>query len=131
MCDVYAFMGSIFGCASIWSMTMVAFDRYNVIVKGLSGKPLTMCGAVLRILAIWVNGFLWAAAPMFGWNRYVPEGNMTACGTDYINHDRLSRSYIMAYSFFVYTVPLGLIIYSYYYIVQVNHASYIINSYIF
>ena len=34
MCEIYALFGSIFGCASIWSMTMIAFDRYNVIVKG-------------------------------------------------------------------------------------------------
>lgn len=119
MCDIYAMTGSLFGCASIWSMTMIAFDRYNVIVKGLSAKPLTAWGAVLRILAIWLNGCLWSLAPIFGWNRYVPEGNMTACGTDYLTRDRKSRSYIMAYSFFVYTTPLMLIIYSYYYIVKV------------
>lgn len=120
MCDIYAMTGSLFGCVSIWSMTMIAFDRYNVIVKGLNGKPLTTGGAVLRILAIWLNGCLWSLAPIFGWNRYVPEGNMTGCGTDYLTRDRLSRSYIMAYSFFVYTVPLSLIIYSYYFIVKVS-----------
>lgn len=119
MCDVYAMMGSLFGCASIWSMTMIAFDRYNVIVKGLSAKPLTAWGAVLRISAIWLNGCLWSIMPILGWNRYVPEGNMTACGTDYLTRDRKSRSYIMAYSFFVYTTPLMLIIYSYYHIVKV------------
>lgn len=36
MCEIYAMLGSLFGCASIWTMTMIAFDRYNVIVKGLS-----------------------------------------------------------------------------------------------
>jgi len=25
--------GSLFGCTSIWTMTMIALDRYNVIVK--------------------------------------------------------------------------------------------------
>lgn len=120
MCDIYAMTGSLFGCVSIWSMTLIAFDRYNVIVKGLSGKPLTAGGAVLRLLVIWANGLVWAIFPMIGWNRYVPEGNMTGCGTDYLSRDRKSRSYIMAYSFFVYTVPLSMIIYSYYYIVQVG-----------
>uniref|UniRef100_A0A182J7D3 G-protein coupled receptors family 1 profile domain-containing protein n=1 Tax=Anopheles atroparvus TaxID=41427 RepID=A0A182J7D3_ANOAO len=41
MCEVYGMFGSLSGCVSIWSMTMIAFDRYNVIVKGLSAKPLT------------------------------------------------------------------------------------------
>lgn len=44
---------------------------------------------------------------------------MTACGTDYFTKDWLSRSYIIAYSFFVYFLPLFVIIYSYWFIVQV------------
>lgn len=50
--------------------------------------------------------------------RYVPEGNMTACGTDYLNKDMFSRSYILVYSIFVYFLPLFLIIYSYFFIIQ-------------
>lgn len=52
--------------------------------------------------------------------RYVPEGNMTACGTDYLTKDNLSRSYILVYAFFVYFAPLFTIIYSYFFIVQVR-----------
>lgn len=33
MCDIYAMVGSLCGSASIWSMTAIALDRYNVIVK--------------------------------------------------------------------------------------------------
>ncbi|KAJ8670620.1 hypothetical protein QAD02_001879 [Eretmocerus hayati] len=117
-CEIYALCGSIFGCASIWSLCMIAFDRYNVIVKGLSAKPLTTGGAILRILFIWVFCSIWTFAPMFGWNRYVPEGNLTACGTDYLSKDWLSRSYIVTYSMFVWLLPLLMIIYSYFFIIK-------------
>ncbi|XP_033343970.1 rhodopsin, long-wavelength [Bombus vosnesenskii] len=117
-CQIYAMLGSLFGCGSIWTMTMIAFDRYNVIVKGLSGKPLTINGALLRILGIWLFSLIWTIAPMFGWNRYVPEGNMTACGTDYFSKDIVSVSYILLYSIWVYFFPLFLIIWSYWYIIQ-------------
>lgn len=43
---------------------------------------------------------------------------MTACGTDYLNKDMFSRSYILIYSIFVYFLPLFLIIYSYFFIIQ-------------
>lgn len=43
---------------------------------------------------------------------------MTACGTDYLNKDILSRSYILVYSIFCYFLPLFLIIYSYFFIIQ-------------
>ncbi|GFG37536.1 hypothetical protein Cfor_09588 [Coptotermes formosanus] len=118
MCELYGMAGSLCGCASIWTMTMIALDRYNVIVKGLSAKPMTNKGAMLRILGIWVFSIMWTIAPLFGWNRYVPEGNMTACGTDYLNKDWLSRSYIVVYSVWVYFLPLFIIIYSYWFIVK-------------
>ena len=117
-CELYAAAGSLFGCVSIWTMTMIAFDRYNVIVKGLSAKPMTNNGALIKIATIWVLAAVWTAAPFFGWNRYVPEGNMTACGTDYLSKDWGSRSYILIYALFVYWTPLLLIIYSYFFILQ-------------
>lgn len=45
---------------------------------------------------------------------------MTACGTDYLTQDWVSKSYILVYSFFVYYTPLFTIIYSYYFIVSVS-----------
>ena len=118
-CELYGMLGSLWGNASIWSMTMIAFERYNVIVKGLMAKPLTNGGAILRIFFIWLQALVWTLLPFFGWNRYVPEGNMTACGTDYLTDDWFSKSYILVYSAFVYFLPLFLIIYSYYFILKV------------
>jgi r-opsin len=44
MCDLYGMCGSLFGCASIWTMTMIALDRYNVIVKVMSvGPTISLC----------------------------------------------------------------------------------------
>jgi r-opsin len=117
-CEIYAGLGSLYGCVSIWTMTMIAFDRYNVIVKGLAGKPLTNSGAMARIAGVWAFSLAWTVAPLFGWNRYVPEGNMTACGTDYLSQDNLSRSYLVAYGIFVYFLPLFTIVYSYFFILQ-------------
>lgn len=97
---------------------MIAFERYVVIVKGLSAKPMTFTKATLEILFVWVQALIWTLAPFFGWNRYVPEGNLTACGTDYLSQDWSSRSYLLAYGFFVYFLPLFLIIYSYYHILS-------------
>ena len=118
MCQLYGMAGSLFGCVSIWTMTMIAFDRYNVIVKGLSAKPMSNGNAILRILFVWFISAVWTVAPLFGWNRYVPEGNMTACGTDYLTKDWLSRSYVLVYGIWVYILPLLLIIYSYYFILK-------------
>jgi len=116
MCEIYGMLGSLFGCASIWTMVMIALDRYTVIVKGLSAKPLNTSGAMCRILFVWMFSAMWTVIPLFGWNRYVPEGNYTACGLDYLNQDWDSKSYILVYGFFVYFVPLSTIIYAYFFL---------------
>nr|BAQ54746.1 opsin, long-wavelength sensitive type [Somatochlora uchidai] len=118
MCQLYAYAGSLFGCTSIWTMVTIALDRYNVIVKGLAGQPLTIKKAIAWISIVWIHAGIWTTFPMVGWNRYVPEGNMTACGTDYLTKDWFHKSYILIYSFFCYWLPLFVIIYSYTFIVQ-------------
>ncbi|XP_058789766.1 rhodopsin-like [Phymastichus coffea] len=118
MCDFYALIGSLCGGASIWTMTAIAYDRYNVIVKGMNATPLTICRAITQVIVIWTHGLLWALFPLFGWNRYIPEGNMTSCGTDYLGDDWLGSSYILVYSFFVYYLPLFSIICCYWNIVS-------------
>nr|QIW86023.1 opsin L16 [Neogonodactylus oerstedii] len=118
VCELYGFAGSLFGCISIWTMVLITLDRYNVIVKGVSAKPLSGKGAILRILFVWTMSLLWCLFPFFGWNRYVPEGNMTACGTDYLSEDTLSVSYLFVYATWVYGIPLFVTVYSYTFIVR-------------
>ncbi|XP_037785742.1 rhodopsin-like [Penaeus monodon] len=117
-CEIYGFLGSLFGCISIWTMVWITADRYNVIVKGVSAEPLTSGGSMLRIAGTWIASIAWCLPPFFGWNRYVPEGNLTACGTDYLTETQLSKSYLYVYSIWVYLLPLAYIIYSYTFIVK-------------
>nr|APY20681.1 long wavelength sensitive opsin 1 [Xenos vesparum] len=120
MCEIYGMWGSEFGCNSILSMMTIALDRYNVIVKGISAKPFTKKKALLWIFLVWLFSLFWTLLPFFGWGRYGPEGNMTACGTDYLRSELLHRSYIFFYGLFVYFMPLFVIIYSYYFILKVG-----------
>nr|APY20565.1 long wavelength sensitive opsin 1 [Brassicogethes aeneus] len=117
-CALYGMFGSIFGCVSIWSMAFIALDRYNVIVKGLNAKPFTKKTASLWILLIWTMAIGWSLAPLFGWNRFVPEGNLSSCGTDFVNKELFHKSFLLVYASFVYFTPLSLIIYCYFFIVQ-------------
>ncbi|XP_054710810.1 ocellar opsin-like [Uloborus diversus] len=123
MCEIYGMVGSLFGCVSIWTLVMISFDRYNVIVKGMSAEPLTTKKAFLEILFVWAYALVWTLLPFFGWNRYVPEGNMTSCTIDYLSKDMNSMSYVVVYALFVYFVPLFTLIYNYTFIVRAvsNH----------
>ncbi|RWS14076.1 ocellar opsin-like protein [Dinothrombium tinctorium] len=118
MCEFYGMWGSLVGCGSIWSLVFISRDRYNVIVKGVGAAPLTYKKAFLQILFIWIYALAWTLAPFFGWNRYIPEGNMTSCTIDFLSKDFKTASYTIVYAIFVYFVPLSIMIYSYFFIVR-------------
>nr|QIW86025.1 opsin L9 [Neogonodactylus oerstedii] len=117
-CEIYGFLGNLCGCVSIYSMVWITLDRYNVIVKGVSSTPMRRRKAALQLFFTWAFSIAWCLFPLFGWNRYVPEGNMTACGTDYLTDDLSSRSYLYAYSVWVFFGPFILIVYCYICIVK-------------
>ncbi|CAG0896356.1 unnamed protein product [Darwinula stevensoni] len=119
-CDLYGITGSLFGNGSIWTMAMIAYDRYRVIVKGMAAKPLTYKRAIAMVTTIWTVAIVWTLLPLFGWNRYVPEGNMTSCSIDCLSDDWKDKSYILVYSSFVFFTPLLIILYSYFHIVRVR-----------
>ncbi|ROT67127.1 opsin [Penaeus vannamei] len=117
-CWVYAAIGSLTGCCSIYTMIAITMDRYNVIVKGIGGKPLTTGRAMLNILLCWLTSAFWTFVPFFGWGKYTPEGNMTACGTDYFSMDISNLTYLYLYTFWCYLLPFFVIVYFYAYIVK-------------
>ncbi|KAL7645981.1 UNVERIFIED_CONTAM: hypothetical protein RMT77_002878 [Armadillidium vulgare] len=117
-CELYGFFGSLFGCISIWTMMCITLDRYNVIVRGVSAEPLSTKGSVLRILFVWAVSLIWTILPFLGWNKYVAEGNLTACGTDYLSDKFSDKLYLYIYGFWVYYTPLIGNIYCYTFIVK-------------
>ncbi|KAG7157295.1 rhodopsin-like [Homarus americanus] len=116
-CEVYGCIGSTVGTCSIFCMVFITLDRYNVIVKGVSATPLTTNGAMLRNLFSWVTSIGWCLPPFFGFNAYVPEGNLIACGTDYLKESLPYHLYLYLYSVWCYFLPLVIIVYCYTYIV--------------
>ncbi len=87
-CQLYACSGGIFGkfqylqcelnqcyvillgTTSILSMVLIGYDRFNVIVKGLSGTKITRCKALMMILIVWIYSVLCSIPPFLGWGGY-------------------------------------------------------------
>ena len=70
-CKLYGCLGGIFGTASILTMVVVGYDRYNVIVKGLNGTVITKGKAFMAIVFIWAYSILGATAPFYAkWGGY-------------------------------------------------------------
>jgi len=117
-CEIYAFCGFVTGLGAIWSLVFITYDRYNVIVHGVSGQPLTFGKAGAMVVFVWANGILTSLPPFFGWGSYLPEGILNSCTTDYLSKDFNNRSYGIFIFVWCYVIPLSVILYSYFFIIK-------------
>lgn len=117
-CELYAALGAVTGLCSIWSLVFISYDRYNVIVNGVGGKPLSSGKAMMMMLFCWGYAIGWSLPPFFGWGKYIPEGILTSCSFDYLTRDFNTRSYGIAIFVFDYCIPMFIICFSYIFIVK-------------
>lgn len=117
-CELYAALGSVTGICSIWTLVFISYDRYNVIVNGVGGSPLTKGKASAMALFAWVYAIGWSIPPFFGWGKYIPEGILDSCSFDYLTRDFSTRSFGVAIFVFDYCIPMFVIVLSYVFIVR-------------
>ena len=96
-------------------MAAISYDRYNVIVNGMSGNRMNTSDwknskfwltilsdnfdfdslllvlkekAIMVVLVCWICAGFWNATPVLGWGKYIPEGLGTECSFDYLTRDQ-------------------------------------------
>jgi len=117
-CQVHAFLGALCGYNAIFTLTAISYDRYNVIVNGFSGTPLTFNRAITMITASWIWALGWSVCPLVGWGAYAMDGIMGTCSYDYVTQSMNNKTHILAACIANYVVPVTIIAGCYYSIVQ-------------
>ncbi|XP_078539711.1 pinopsin-like [Lissotriton helveticus] len=113
VCEFEGFMVSLTGIVGLWSLAILAFERYIVICKPMGEFRFQQKHAVIGCAFTWVWSLLWTAPPLFGWSSYVPEGLRTSCGPNWYTGGSNNNSYIMALFITCFTLPLSMIVFSY------------------
>jgi len=103
---------------SLWSHVFITYDRYNVIVHGVGGTPLSQGKAMAMVLFTWAYAIAVSTPPMFGWGRFTLEGILDSCSFDYLSLDFNNRSFGTFLFVFCYCIPLSIIMYAYIFIVK-------------
>ena len=106
----YVNLGAFFGYSQITTLTIISWDRYNVIVNGFQGSPMTYTKATLWILFNWIWAFGWAISPLVGWGLYALDGMMGTCSFDHYTATMNHKSHILASCFFQFAFPIIIII---------------------
>ena len=133
LCRVYGCLGGIFGkpqksefwlwlviscsivlgTASLMTMVVLGYDRYNVIVKGIQASKITSSRAVVILAALWVFSSIGGIPPFFGWGDYKLEGLFLTCSYDYLTDEWNHKSF-MIYAFVChYVLPMSAVIFFY------------------
>ncbi|XP_067421893.1 pinopsin-like isoform X1 [Emydura macquarii macquarii] len=113
MCGFEGFMVSLTGIVGLWSLAILAFERYIVICKPVGDFRFQHKHAVLGCAFTWIWSLLWTAPPLLGWSSYVPEGLRTSCGPNWYTGGSNNNSYIMTLFITCFIIPLSLILFSY------------------
>ncbi|XP_060114803.1 pinopsin-like [Heteronotia binoei] len=113
VCQFEGFMVSLTGIVGLWSLAILAFERYLVICKPVGDFRFQQRHAMIGCLYTWVWSLVWTVPPLFGWSSYVPEGLGTSCGPNWYMGGTNNNSYIMALFVMCFALPLSTILFSY------------------
>ncbi|KAJ8006492.1 hypothetical protein DPEC_G00107810 [Dallia pectoralis] len=115
LCAMEAAMGSISGLVTVWSLAVLAVERYVVICKPFGTFTFDNNQALGAVAFTWVMGIGCACPPFFGWSRYIPEGLGCSCGPDWYTHSE--EYHTTSYMFFLlvtcFIMPMSVIVFSY------------------
>lgn len=113
-CKAYGFLSGFSGTSSILTLAAIAIDRYLVISRPLDlAKKPTRSWAYATVGVIWLYSGVFAALPLFGAGKYVPEGYLTSCSFDYLSDDMGTRIFILIFFIAAWVCPLAVIAYCY------------------
>lgn len=102
---------------SVWSITIIAVDRYGAIVRGVLPKrgSAVFKSARWRMAGVWTLSFLVISLPLYfvmDFIDYRPDFDMVDCSPKWPNTeegDEMRQIYMIGLTVFWYILPLGII----------------------
>lgn len=110
-CQLHGFLGSLFFCGSIFTLTIMSIEQYYALVKPLS-RAITIRRAWLMITLVWTISIMVSILPVFGWGFFSYNSTTLACGVGFPR--RLSdRLYLFLIVIIGFISPLLIMGYAY------------------
>nr|ADA69284.1 RH2-B opsin [Stenobrachius leucopsarus] len=114
-CAIEGFMATLGGQVSLWSLVVLAVERYIVVCKPMGSFKFTAAHAGAGVAFSWIMAAACAVPPLVGWSRYIPEGMQCSCGPDYYTNAPgfNNESYVMYMFSCHFCVPVVTIFFTY------------------
>ncbi|NXY19060.1 OPSO protein, partial [Atrichornis clamosus] len=117
-CVLEGFGVTFFGIVALWSLALLAFERYIVICRPLRNTRWRGRHAALGIAFAWTYSFIWTIPPTMGWSSYTTSKIGTTCEPNWYSGAYADHTYIIAFFTTCFVVPLLVILVSYGKLVQ-------------
>ncbi|XP_070964326.1 rhodopsin [Oncorhynchus clarkii lewisi] len=114
-CNIEGFFATHGGEIALWSLVVLAIERWLVVCKPISNFRFSETHAIMGVAFTWVMAAACSVPPLLGWSRYIPEGMQCSCGIDYYTRapDINNESFVI-YMFVVhFMIPLFIISFCY------------------
>ncbi|KAG7228118.1 hypothetical protein INR49_013401, partial [Caranx melampygus] len=82
-CNIEGFFATLGGEIALWSLVVLAIERYIVVCKPMTNFRFGEKHAIAGLGFTWIMALTCATPPLFGWSRFIPEGMQCSCGIDY------------------------------------------------
>ncbi|XP_053164954.1 vertebrate ancient opsin-like [Hemicordylus capensis] len=112
-CVLEGFTVTFFGIVALWSLALLAFERYIVICRPVGNMHLMGKHAALGIAFVWVFSFIWTIPPTMGWSSYTTSKIGTTCEPNWYSGDYSDRTFIITFFTTCFILPLLVILVSY------------------
>ncbi|KAM6979553.1 green-sensitive opsin-like [Aplochiton taeniatus] len=114
-CNLEGFFSTIGGQVSLWSLVVLAVERYIVVCKPMGSFKFGANHASAGYAFTWIMASTTAVPPLVGWSRYIPEGLQISCGPDYYTMAEgfNNESYVMYLFSCCFCVPVTTIFFTY------------------
>uniref|UniRef100_A0A8D0H820 G-protein coupled receptors family 1 profile domain-containing protein n=1 Tax=Sphenodon punctatus TaxID=8508 RepID=A0A8D0H820_SPHPU len=112
-CVFQGFAVNYFGIVSLWTLTILAYERYSVVCQPLGTLKLSEKRGYQLLAFIWIFCLIWAMGPLFGWSSYGPEGVQTSCSIGWEDRSWSNYSFLIFYFLTCFIIPVLIIGFSY------------------
>uniref|UniRef100_A0AAY4CG97 G-protein coupled receptors family 1 profile domain-containing protein n=1 Tax=Denticeps clupeoides TaxID=299321 RepID=A0AAY4CG97_9TELE len=112
-CVFQGFAVNYFGLVSLSTLTLLAYERYNVVCTPMAGFKMNVGRSCQGLLFVWLFCLFWSVMPLLGWSSYGPEGVQTSCSLGWTERSWSNYSYLIFYMVLCFVVPTAIIIYCY------------------
>ncbi|XP_048109956.1 rhodopsin, like [Alosa alosa] len=110
-CNLEGFFATHGGEIALWSLVVLAVERWVVVCKPVSDFRFGENHAVAGVAFTWLMAGTCSVPPLVGWSRYIPEGLQCSCGIDYYTlKPQINNESFVVYMFVVhFSIPLLII----------------------